>query len=156
MTNAADLPAWAALPTALLLLLGAGLALTGSLGLLRLGSFYERIHAPTLGTTMGISCVLLASMLFFSVLQTRLVLHELLIAVLMVVTTPVTLMLLARAALYRDRREGCDEVPPPPLPSAPNPSGGSPQTQVSASDTVIERKCEGAQRPVPVQSDSRL
>jgi multicomponent K+:H+ antiporter subunit G len=156
MTNAADLPAWAALPTALLLLLGTGLALTGSLGLLRLGSFYERIHAPTLGTTMGISCVLLASMLFFSVLQTRLVLHELLIAVLMVVTTPVTLMLLARAALYRDRREGCDEVPPPPLPPAPNPSGGSPQTQVSASDTVIERKCEGAQRPVPVQSDSRL
>jgi multicomponent K+:H+ antiporter subunit G len=156
MTNAADLPAWAALPTALLLLLGAGLALTGSLGLLRLGSFYDRIHAPTLGTTMGISCVLLASMLFFSVLQTRLVLHELLIAVLMVVTTPVTLMLLARAALYRDRREGCDEVPPPPLPPAPNPSGGSPQTQVSASDTVIERKCEGAQRPVPVQSDSRL
>src|SRR4051812_35030150 len=111
MTNAADLPACAALLTAFLLLLGAGLALTGSLGLLRLGSFYERIHAPTLGTTMGISCVLLASMLFFSVLQTRLVLHELLIAVLVVVTTPVTLMLLARAALYRDRREGRSEVP---------------------------------------------
>jgi multicomponent K+:H+ antiporter subunit G len=139
MTNAADLPAWAALPTALLLLLGAGLALTGSLGLLRLGSFYDRIHAPTLGTTMGISCVLLASMLFFSVLQTRLVLHELLIAVLMVVTTPVTLMLLARAALYRDRSEGCDEVPPPPppLPSAPDLPRGSPQAQVSAK--VIER-----------------
>ena len=82
MTHAADLPAWAALPTALLLLLGAGLTLTGSLGLLRLGSFYDRIHAPTLGTTLGIGCVLLASMLFFSVLQTRLVLHELLIAVL--------------------------------------------------------------------------
>jgi multicomponent K+:H+ antiporter subunit G len=83
--------------------------------------------------------VLLASMLFFSVLQTRLVLHELLIAVLMVVTTPVTLMLLARAALYRDRSEGCDEVPPPPppLPSPPDLPGGSPQTQVSAK--VIER-----------------
>ena len=151
MTHAADLPAWAALPTALLLLLGAGLTLTGSLGLLRLGSFYERIHAPTLGTTLGIGCVLLASMLFFSVLQTRLVLHELLIAVFMVVTTPVTLMLLARAALYRDRSEGCDEVPPPPppLPSTPNLSGGSPQTQVSASDTVIERKCEGRAKTRP-------
>ena len=153
MTHAADLPAWAALPIALLLLLGAGLTLTGSLGLLRLGSFYDRIHAPTLGTTMGIGCVLLASMLFFSVLQTRLVLHELLIAVLMVVTTPVTLMLLARAALYRDRQEGCDEVRPSP---APDLSGGSPRTPVSAGDTIIERKCEGAQRPVPVQSDSRL
>jgi multicomponent K+:H+ antiporter subunit G len=139
MTNAADLPACAALLTAFLLLLGAGLALTGSLGLLRLGSFYERIHAPTLGTTMGISCVLLASMLFFSVLQTRLVLHELLIAVLVVVTTPVTLMLLARAALYRDRSEGCDEVPPPPppLPSPPDLLGGAPQSQVSTK--VFER-----------------
>jgi multicomponent K+:H+ antiporter subunit G len=116
MTHAADLPPWAALTVALLLLLGAGLTLTGSLGLLRFGSFYDRIHAPTLGTTLGIGCVLSASMLFFSVLQTRPVLHELLIAAFMVVTTPVTLMLLARAALYRDRREGSDEVPPPPLP----------------------------------------
>ena len=156
MTNAADLPAWAALPTALLLLLGAGLALTGSLGLLRLGSFYDRIHAPTLGTTMGISCVLLASMLFFSVLQTRLVLHELLIAVLMVVTTPVTLMLLARAALYRDRQEGCDEVPPPLPPLPPNLSGGSPRTLVSASDTIIVREREHAERLGPVQLDSDL
>ena len=156
MTNAADLPAWAALPIALLLLLGAGLTLTGSLGLLRLGSFYDRIHAPTLGTTLGIGCVLLASMLFFSVLQTRLVLHELLIAVLMVVTTPVTLMLLARAALYRDRQEGCDEVPPPLPPLPPNLSGGSPRTLVSASDTIITREREHAERPGPVQLDSDL
>lgn len=113
MTPAADLPAWAALLTALLLLLGAGLTLTGSLGLLRLKSFYERVHAPTLGTTLGIGCVLIASMVFFSVQQTRLVLHELLIAALMVVTTPVTLMLLARAVLYRDRHEGKEEMPPP-------------------------------------------
>ena len=139
MTNAADLPAWAALPIALLLLLGAGLTLTGSLGLLRLGSFYDRIHAPTLGTTMGISCVLLASMLFFSVLQTRLVLHELLIAVLMVATTPVTLMLLARAALYRDRREGSGEVPPPPLP--PETSRVAPShTSVSAREAAVDHE----------------
>lgn len=123
MTHAADLPAWAEVLTALLLLLGAGLTLVGSLGLLRLGRFYERVHTPTLGTTLGIGCVLLASMLFFSVLQTRLVLHEVLIAVFVVVTTPVTLMLLARAALYRDRQEGSDEVPPP-LPLTGGPRGG--------------------------------
>ena len=113
MTQAAELPLWAALPVALLLLAGAGLALIGSFGLLRLGSFYERVHAPTLATTLGIGCVLIASMLFFSVLQTRFVLHEILIAAMMVITTPVTLMLLARAALYRDRTEGDDTVPPP-------------------------------------------
>ena len=116
MTHAADLPPWAALAVAALLVLGAGLALIGSIGLLRFRSFYERVHAPTLGTTLGIGCILLASMLFFSVVQTRFVLHEILIAVLMVVTTPVTLMLLARAALYRDRREGDGAVPPPPPP----------------------------------------
>jgi len=117
MTHAAELPAWAAILTSLFLLLGAALTLIGSLGLLRLESFYDRIHAPTLGTTLGIGSVLIASMLFFSVLQTRPVVHEVLITVFMVVTTPITLMLLARAALYRDRREGSEEVPhPSPLP----------------------------------------
>ena len=82
------------------------------------------MHAPTLGTTLGIGCVLLASMLFFSVLQTRLVLHEMLIAVFVVITTPVTLMLLARAALYRDQREGSGEVPLPPQPR-PDRTAGS-------------------------------
>lgn len=125
MTHAADLPAWAALLTALFLLLGASLTLIGSFGLLRLGTFYERVHAPTLGTTLGIGSILIASMLFFSVLETRLVVHELLIALFTVLTTPVTLILLARAALYRDRREGRDEVPPLPhalpLSGAPDP-----------------------------------
>ena len=114
MTHASELPAWAAVLAAILLVLGAALALTGALGLLRLRSFYDRIHAPTLGTTLGIGCVLIASMLVFSLLQARFVLHEILIAVIMVATTPVTLMLLARAALYRDRVEGSPDVPPPP------------------------------------------
>lgn len=112
MTYAEGLPVWAAIATALLVVVGALLALTGSLGLLRLRSFYDRIHAPTLGTTLGIGSILIASMLFHSVLQTRLAVHELLITVFMIVTTPITLMLLARAALYRDRREKIEDVPP--------------------------------------------
>lgn len=113
MTGAVDLPFWAALPVSLLLLLGAALGLTGSIGLLRLRSFYERVHAPTLSTTLGIGSILVASMLFFSVAQSRLVVHEILIGVFMVITTPVTLMLLTRAALHRDRAEGNGETPPP-------------------------------------------
>lgn len=108
------LPLWAALPVAALLVLGAGLSLLGSVGLLRLRTFYERVHAPTLATTLGMGCVLLASMLFFTVSGGRVVLHEVLIAVLMAVSTPVTLMLLTRAALLRDRREGSAKVPPAP------------------------------------------
>lgn len=102
MSHAAALPAWAALLTSLLVLLGAGLALTGSLGLLRLRSFYERVHAPTLGTTGAMTLILVASMLFFSTLEARPVLHELLIGVFTIVTTPVTYTLLVRAALHRD------------------------------------------------------
>ncbi len=101
-----ELPAWAALLTAALVLAGAVITLIGSLGLLRLGTFYARVHAPTLGTTLGAGSILIASMLFFTVLQTRPVVHELLITVFVSLTTPVTLMLLVRAALLRDQSEG--------------------------------------------------
>ena len=116
--SAPDLPPWASLATALLLLFGAGLTLTGALGLLRLRTFYERVHAPTLGTTLGTASILLASIVYFSVLEARPVLHELLIAAFVFVTAPITLLTLVRAALYRDRQEGDPAVPPamPPPP----------------------------------------
>jgi multicomponent K+:H+ antiporter subunit G len=110
--NVADgIPAWAALLTALLVLLGSVVTLVGSLGLLRLGNFYARVHAPTLGTTLSMASILIGSALFFSMLEARPVVHEILIAVFVTLTTPVTLMLLVRAALYRDRAEGNRDVP---------------------------------------------
>jgi multicomponent K+:H+ antiporter subunit G len=105
VTAAPEIPAWVALSTAFLVLLGASLTLVGSVGLLRLKNFYARVHAPTLGATLGVGCTLIASMLFFSVLQTRPIVHEILIAAFLTMTTPVTLMLLVRAALLRDRFE---------------------------------------------------
>lgn len=105
MIQAPELPLWAALLTAFLVLFGAAITLVGCLGLLRLGNFHERMHAPTLGTTMGVASIVLASMVCFSVLQTRVVIHELLIGLFITVTTPVGFMLLARAALYRSRVE---------------------------------------------------
>jgi multicomponent K+:H+ antiporter subunit G len=111
MTGAPDLPAWAALLVSFLVVLGAALAFIGACGLVRLNAFYDRIHAPTLGATMGTGCILAASMLCFSVLEARPVLHEVLIGVFVTVTTPVTLMLLVRAGLYRDRIEGNPGVP---------------------------------------------
>jgi len=111
MNAGGALPAWAALLTALLVLVGAVLTLIGTLGLLRLGSFYARVHAPTLGTSLGMGSILLGSALYFSVLEARPVVHEILIAVFVMLTTPVTLMLLVRAALYRDRTEGSRDVP---------------------------------------------
>jgi multicomponent K+:H+ antiporter subunit G len=103
MMQTAAMPDWVALLTAVLLLLGASITLIGSVGLLRLRNFYSRVHAPTLGSTLGTGAILAASILWFSVLQTRPVIHEVLIAVFMTVTTPVTLVLLVRAAFFRDR-----------------------------------------------------
>jgi multicomponent K+:H+ antiporter subunit G len=84
----------------------------GSLGLLTLQTFYERIHPPTMGTTLGTGLVIIASMLYFTAQESRPVLHELLIAAFMTITTPVTYMLLVRAALHRDRAEGNDPLEP--------------------------------------------
>lgn len=111
MMQAPDLPVWAAILVALLVLGGAGITLIGSLGLLRLGTFYERVHSPTLGTTLGALLIIMGSMLCFSVLESRPLVHEILIGVFVTLTTPVTLMLLARAALYRDRTEGTMPMP---------------------------------------------
>jgi len=102
MTNA-GLPLWAALPAAILLILGGLLALIGAIGLLRLPDFFARMHAPSMGSTLGAGCVLIASMLVSSALAHRAVIHEVLITVFLITTTPVTAMLLMRAAIRRHR-----------------------------------------------------
>ena len=71
MNALAELPLWASLPAAVLLMSGALLALLGSLGLLRLENFFARVHAPTLGSTLGAYCILGASMLVSSTLASR-------------------------------------------------------------------------------------
>lgn len=100
MTDA-ELPLWVTVPGTFLLVLGGLLALVGSIGLLRLPHFYARMHPPTMGTTLGAGCVLIASMLVSSALAGRPVVHELLITLFIVMTAPVTAMLLMRAAIYR-------------------------------------------------------
>jgi multicomponent K+:H+ antiporter subunit G len=99
-----DIPAWAALPAGVLLIAGGLLAAVGSLGLLRMPSFFMRMHPPAMGNTLGLGCVLVASMLVTSAASTRPVIHELLITLFVVMTAPVTAMMLARAALYRRTR----------------------------------------------------
>lgn len=100
------LPVWATLPAALLLVLGGAFAFIGSIGLLRMKDFYARMHPPTMGTTLGTGCVLIASMLISSALLHRLVIHELLITLFILITTPVSAMTLMRAAVRRTRLHG--------------------------------------------------
>ena len=120
-----NMPLWAAIPVGGLLLIGAFLTLVGAIGFLRLGTFYERIHAPTLGTSGGIGAIMIASMIFFSISTWSLVIHELLIGIFVTVTTPVTFMLLARAALHRDRAEQNSNAPPKQSPAGTSSEGRS-------------------------------
>jgi multicomponent K+:H+ antiporter subunit G len=108
MNGAPDVPEWAAWLITALVVGGAAITLTGAIGLARLKTFYDRVHAPTLGATLGTGFILVGSMVCFSVLDARPVLHEILIGIFVTLTTPVTLILLTRAALYRDRVEGRD------------------------------------------------
>jgi len=106
MSDIASLPVWIALPISLLLILGGTIILIGALGLLRLPNFYQRIHGPAITITLGAGCVLVASMIYFSALQSRPVIHELIISVFILMTAPVVAMLIMRAAVYRDLRGG--------------------------------------------------
>jgi multicomponent K+:H+ antiporter subunit G len=90
---------------ALLVLAGALVALIGAIGLARLGTFFERAHPPTMGTTLGAGLILLGSMLYFGAVESRPVLHEVLIGLFMAIGTPVTYLLLGRAALRRKESE---------------------------------------------------
>ena len=105
MKHGMEISALSGLLTAILLVGGAAITLIGSVGLLRLRGFYDRVHAPTLGTTLGTTCVALASIIYFSSLETRFAFHELLIIIFITATTPISLIILIRAAVLRDESE---------------------------------------------------
>ncbi len=109
--NYDQVPLWAAILVSAGVLAGALLTLVGAIGLVRAGTFYQRIHMPTLGTSFGAIGILVASSVLASIGEGRIIAHEVLIFLFVSVTTPVTLMLLARAALHRDRVEGSPDVP---------------------------------------------
>ena len=94
----AAVPLWAEVVIALLAVLGAGFTLVGSWGLAKLSNFAMRLHGPTKATTLGVGCVLIASMLWFGLAGTP-SLHELLITLFLFFTAPVSAHLLIKAAM---------------------------------------------------------
>ena len=112
--TAAALPLPIAIGVSVALLCGAAFTLAGAIGTFRLRSFYQRVHAPTLGSSMGMVLILASSIVYFSMTRGAPVFHEILIAIFLSLTTPISLMLIVRAALARDRLEGSDDVPPLP------------------------------------------
>ncbi len=86
--------------TAALVMLGAGFALIGSIGLARFPDIFTRLHGPTKATTLGVGSILLGSILYFSA-HHSLSLHEVLVSLFLFLTAPVSAYLIARAALHR-------------------------------------------------------
>ena len=110
-TIGVDLPLWAQILVAALVFGGALIALLGSMGLWRLKSYFERVHAPSIIATMGCWLVMHATWIYFSVSGQGFVMHSVLIAIFVAVTVPITTIFLMRAALFRARRAG-EPVPP--------------------------------------------
>ncbi|MGE0387082.1 MAG: Na+/H+ antiporter subunit G [Gammaproteobacteria bacterium] len=104
------MPPWAEVLMSVLLLTGAAFALIGAYGLVKLSDYYRRLHGPTKATTLGVGAVLAASSLYFSLRDPGLSLHELLIALFLFITAPVSAHMLAKAALHLDP----SARPPPP------------------------------------------
>jgi multicomponent K+:H+ antiporter subunit G len=108
----ANLSFIAEIVVALLLLGSGGVVLVAAIGLWRLPDFFMRMHAPALASTLGAWTVTLASIIFFSVRAEAPALHIWLIIIVLAITAPVTTIVLARAALFRQREAGAP-LPPP-------------------------------------------
>ena len=91
---------WIELTVSVFLVVGAIFVFIGSFGLAKLPDFYTRLHAPTKATTLGMSCLLIASMVIVTHRQGYLSLHELLITLFLLITAPVTAHMLAKTAMH--------------------------------------------------------
>lgn len=91
---------WIELLVSVLLVLGAIFVFIGSLGLIKLPDFYTRLHGPTKATTLGMGCLLVASMVLVTNQQGYFSLHELLITLFLLITAPVTAHMLAKTAMH--------------------------------------------------------
>ncbi|HLV43601.1 MAG TPA: monovalent cation/H(+) antiporter subunit G, partial [Aggregatilineales bacterium] len=74
MSELPALPPWAAVTVSALVLIGSVFTLIGAIGLLRFRTFYERVHAPTIGSSFGVAGISLAGIVCFSVLRNGLAL----------------------------------------------------------------------------------
>lgn len=84
----------------ILLVAGGIFAFIGSLGMAHLKDFYMRLHGPTKVSTLGVGCMLIASMVYFLGLHGRLSIQEMLITLFLFITAPVSAHMLSKAGLH--------------------------------------------------------
>jgi multicomponent K+:H+ antiporter subunit G len=81
------------------LVIGAGFALVGSYGLVKLDGPMSRLHAPTKAGTLGVGGVLIGSLIHGFAYGDPTV-HELLITVFLFVTAPVSALFIAKVHIH--------------------------------------------------------
>ncbi len=80
-----------------LCLVGGGVfGLVGSVGLVKLRGCIQRLHAPTKAATLGVGGVLIASSIHFTYLTGTLSFHQVLIALFILLTAPITANFIAK------------------------------------------------------------
>jgi monovalent cation/proton antiporter MnhG/PhaG subunit len=82
------------------LIFGVFFIITGTVGLLRLPDFYNRIHAPTKATTLGVSSIILGVVIHFYGIFPDAGFKELLAILFIFLTAPVGAHMLAKAAYH--------------------------------------------------------
>jgi multicomponent K+:H+ antiporter subunit G len=95
----------------LLILGGSFFLLVGSIGLAKLPTLVQRLHAPTKAATLGAGGVLAASALFFWLQRGYPSYHEILIGVFLFISAPITAHMIAKVNLL-DREEESRSLPP--------------------------------------------
>lgn len=91
---------WVESLISLLLIAGGIFVFVGSLGMAHLRDFYMRLHGPTKATTLGIGCMLAASMAYFWSVDGKPDIQEMLITLFLFITAPVSAHLLAKTGLH--------------------------------------------------------
>ena len=113
----------AAVEIALVVLLATGSAfvLVGAFGLVRLSEFFKRLHGPTKASTLGVGCLLVASVGYHAYIGSDPQPRELLITAFLFITAPISAHLMAKAALSLHMAER----PPQPGSEADDDGNGS-------------------------------
>lgn len=84
--------------TSFFIIVGALFMMFGSLGLLRMPDVFNRIHAVTKSSSMGVLCVLAASVIYFSSQMPTFSLKQLGAMGFLFISNPVASVMIARAA----------------------------------------------------------
>ncbi|MEX5729804.1 multicomponent K+:H+ antiporter subunit G [Rhodovulum iodosum] len=93
----------------LFLVIGGLFGLVGSFALIKLRDTMQRLHGPTKATTLGVGGVLIASMLYFTLVKGGFSFHELLITLFLFLTAPITANFIAKTFMQAHVRN--DDLP---------------------------------------------